>query len=46
MSRSPPFLVEFLANIGNLVCVEAGSVADWQTLESQNIWEGGVLIGI
>ncbi|EGX43591.1 hypothetical protein AOL_s00215g327 [Orbilia oligospora ATCC 24927] len=26
----------------NMVCVEAGSVAQWQTLESQSTWEGGV----
>ncbi|KAK6521290.1 hypothetical protein TWF506_001514 [Arthrobotrys conoides] len=26
----------------NMVCVEAGSVAQWQSLEPQSTWEGGV----
>ncbi|KAK6361780.1 hypothetical protein TWF730_005496 [Orbilia blumenaviensis] len=27
----------------NMVCVEAGSVASWQTLEPEATWEGGVV---
>lgn len=26
----------------NMVCVEAGSVANWQTLDPESTWEGGV----
>lgn len=25
----------------NMICVEAGSVSDWQTLEAGEAWEGG-----
>lgn len=28
----------------NMVCVEAGSVSGWQTLEPGDMWEGGQTI--
>lgn len=30
----------------NMLCIEAGAVSKWHTLETQNIWEGGVTIHI
>ena len=27
-----------------MLCVETGSVADWQTLEPGNVWEGGQVV--
>lgn len=29
-----------------LVCVEAGAVSAWQTLEPQSVWEGGVTVSL
>ncbi|KAI5854580.1 galactose mutarotase-like domain-containing protein [Tricharina praecox] len=30
----------------NMLCVEAGAVANWHTLETQNVWECGVTVHI
>ncbi|KAF8246347.1 galactose mutarotase-like protein [Wilcoxina mikolae CBS 423.85] len=30
----------------NMLCVEAGAVSSWQTLEPQSVWEGGVTISL
>jgi len=44
---------EAAANIGdfgpadgykNMLCIEAGAVSQWQTLEPQSVWEGGATI--
>jgi len=46
---------EASANIGdfgpadgykNMLCIEAGAVSKWHTLEPQSVWEGGVVVNL
>ncbi|TGZ79627.1 galactose mutarotase-like protein [Ascodesmis nigricans] len=30
----------------NMICVEAGTVSEWNTLEPQTVWEGGVTVSL
>jgi len=32
--------------MGLLVCIEAGAVSKWHTLEPQSVWEGSTIINL
>ncbi|CUS08596.1 unnamed protein product [Tuber aestivum] len=49
MSKRPTALlsrIRVLMPLGLLVCIEAGAVSKWHTLEPESIWEGSTIINL